>query len=124
MPLAPSLLKNFPAIAPDSAFVKVVPSGNYTTGGDTLNISPGAMSDPLGKGIIGYPEAPPTVCPEVSGYVGFTATAVGAYAVVVPGATLGTYKLQQFLAGGTELTNGAAYPAGFLTGYWIVQVYF
>ena len=121
--LSPSLLKYFPVLEPDSAFLKVVPTANYTSGGDTLNISPSALADPNGKGIIGYPETPPSVPPTVTSVVGMTGADLGLYAEVVPGTTLGNYKLQMFLPGGTEVSGGA-YGAGILTGYFIVQVIF
>lgn len=125
--LSPSLLKYFPKIAPDSTIMKVTPSGSYVAGGDTLNISPSALADPNGVGVVGYPDADvlPSVCPEVIGYVGFTGASENQSAVVIPGATQGTYKLQQFAspaAGGAELSAGA-YASTMLTGYWLVKVY-
>jgi hypothetical protein len=123
MALTNSLLKYFPAIAPDSTFMKVVPSGSYTAGGDTLNISPSALTDPNGKGLIGYPDAGilPGVVPFVTAIVGMTSSYVGMYANVVPGTTQATYKLQMFLPGGTEVSAGA-YAAGLLTGYFEICV--
>jgi len=123
--LAVALQKYIPEGVPEAAIIKVTPSGNYTEGGDTLNLVSGTWSDPNGKGIIGYPENPPGVNPVVESNVGFTGADEGAYAVVVPGATLATYKLQVFAPGGTELTGSpTAYPAGILTGYFLLKVYF
>src|SRR5580704_16523265 len=125
MPLAPSLLKYFPTSPqPDSAFVKLTPSGSYTTGGDTFSISPSALADPNGKGVIGYPDSGllPAVCPIVTGNVGMTESGNSANITtnVIPGTTQANYKLQIFV-NGTEV-SAAAYPAGLLTGYFILQV--
>jgi hypothetical protein len=125
MSLAAALEKYTPQGVPDSAIVKLTPSGSYSTGGDTFSIAPGSWTDPNGKGIINYPDSGviPSVDPVVVGNVGLTSTSEGAYAVVVPGTTQSTYKLQIFAPGGTEISAGA-YAAGILSGYFLVQVYF
>lgn len=118
MAISLSVLKYSPAVNPDRVFLKVAFSGNYVTGGDTLNLTPDSWTDPNGLGLIGEPSAPPTVAPGV-----FSASLDGAYAQVVPGTTLATYKLQCFEAGGTEVPAGA-YPAGFTGGSAVLEVVF
>ena len=114
-----SLFKYTPAGVPDTAHIKVVPTGNYTTGGDTLNLNPSALADPLGLGIIGFPSNPPQTPPIVD-QTFFTGAYAGYSASIVPGATLGTYKLQIW-NGGVELGAGA-YPAGILNQYIAIEV--
>lgn len=122
--LSPSLLKYFPQIAPDSALIKLTPSANYATGGDTFSIAPGALADPNGKGVIGYPSGIPACPPLVIGNFGMTETGNSANITtnVIPGATQGAYKLQVFV-NGTEVSAGA-WPAALLTGYFALQVFF
>lgn len=124
--LTPSLLKYFPVLEPDSAFIKLTPSGSYTTTGDTFSISPSALADPNGKGVIGYPDSGviPSVPPICTGNVGMTESGNSANITtnVIPGTTQATYKLQIFV-NGTEV-SASTYPAGLLTGYFIVQVIF
>jgi hypothetical protein len=121
MSLAIALQKYTPEGVPNTAVIEGTPSGSYTAGGDTLNLTPNTWTDPNGKGLIGYPQNPPGECPKVTGYVGFTGAYEGAYAIVIPGTTLATYKLQQFLPGGTEFSTGA-YNAAVTGGYWIIEV--
>lgn len=109
--LIENVLKYSPPGVPDRLFLQLVLAGNYTTGGDTLNLNPSAFKDPNGIGILGYPERVPIVPPAP-----FSWNFTGAYALyepyVVPGQTLGTYKIQ-IANGGVELGAGA-YPAGLL----------
>ena len=119
--LIENVLKYSPPGVPDRLFLQCVFEGNYTTGGDTLNLNPSAFKDPNAKGVLGYPDAVPAVTPSV-----FSQDFTGAYAlynaVVVPGATLGTFKLQ-IANGGVELGAGA-YPAGILGQSVTLEVVF
>jgi len=94
-------------------------TGNYTLGGDTLNLNPSSFGDPNGIGLLGYPDHVPGIAPTV-----FSQNFTGAYqlyqASVVPGTTLGNFKLQ-IASGGVELGAGA-YPAGLLNQYVILEV--
>lgn len=120
--LAVALVKYTPEGVPNKAVIKATPSGNYLTGGDTLNLTPGTWSDPNGKGIIGYPSGPPSELPLLIGNVGMTESGNSANITgnIIPGTTLATYKLQIFVDG-TEVSAGA-YPAGLLTGYFEIAV--
>jgi hypothetical protein len=109
MAFTENVLKYSPPGVPDRLFLQIIPTGNYVTGGDTLNLNPSAFKDPNGIGILGYPDSVPKVPPAP-----FSWNFTGAYALyepyVVPGATLGTFKVQ-IANGGVELGAGA-YPAG------------
>ena len=48
--LTENVLKYSPAGVPDRLFLQLVFTGNYATGGDTLNLNPSAFKDPTGKG--------------------------------------------------------------------------
>jgi len=119
MALIEQVLKYSPNGVPDRLFLKCILTGNYTAGGDPLNLNPTAFQDPNGIGILGYPDTVPQIDPAV-----FSQVFTGAYALyqaqVVQGATLGTYKLQ-IQSGGVELAAGA-YPAGLLNQYVIIEV--
>jgi hypothetical protein len=123
--LAPSLLKYFPNIDPDSTIMKLTPSGSYSTGGDTFSIAPSALADPNGKGVVNYPDVDilPSAAPVVEGNFGMTESGNSANITtnVIVGTTQANYKLQIFV-NGTEVSAGA-YPAGLLTGYFQVKVY-
>ena len=78
-------------------------SGNYVAGGDTVNLQ--AITLHIGQSpsdTIGYPGTikHSEVCNAPAGYTG----------ILIPGATLATWKLQIWAADGTELAAGA-YPA-------------
>jgi hypothetical protein len=111
---------------PDRMFLALSFSGNYGAGGgagDTLNITPYQSSgnttgftDPkniFAKSIAVNPDVPPGV---------FAENLVGGYVQAYLGATPETAVLRCFNANGTELTQGAAYPAGFLAGLVILEV--
>jgi len=123
MALSLTLLKYSPNVNPDRILLKVGFSGSYVAGGDTLNINPASYLDPNGVGVLGYPTTPPLVVPGVFHENLTDSTGPGAYVQVIPGATLGTYKLQAFNHGGAEL-SAAAYPAGFASGVAIIEVVF
>ena len=120
MALTENVLKYSPEGVPDRLTLQCVLAALYATGGDTLNLNPSAFKDPNGKGLLGYPDALPKQVNVVN--TNFT----GAYALyqayVVPGATLGTYKLQ-IANGGVELGAGA-YPAGLLGQSVTLEVLF
>jgi hypothetical protein len=119
MALTENVMKYSPAGVPDRLFLQCVLSGNYVLGGDTLNLNPSAFKDPNGVGLLGYPDSVPKINPSI-----FSTNFTGAYALyeanVVPGATLGTFKVQ-FASGGVELGAGA-YPAGMFGQSFIVEV--
>lgn len=80
-------------------------SGNYSTGGDTLDLTPimSALGAQSIKQVGLEPQGPAT------GFAG-----VGGYYVVIPGTTLANWKIKLFTAGGAELGAGA-YPASVTT---------
>lgn len=126
MALAVALIKYAPEGVPEKALVKVTMSNTpagYVAGGDTLNLTSSTWSDPNGKGLIGYPTFPPSMDPSISNSAGFTSTAVGTYATIVPGTNLTNYKIQILTPGGSELAAGN-YPADMLTGYFELEVFF
>lgn len=81
-------------------------SGNYATGGDTVNLT--AVTNPQNHngGSFGFPVNIQDYSVEQGGG-GYTAE-------LIPGATPATWKLKVFSAPGTELAAGA-YPAA-ITG--------
>jgi hypothetical protein len=91
-------------------YLIATPSGNYVTGGDTVNLQ--AIVPPFGKGdaMIGYPGTinESTVASAPAGYT----------AMLIPGATLNAWKLKVYSAPGTELA-AAAYPAAILAGVFL-----
>ncbi len=80
-------------------------SGNYTTGGDTLDFTP-VMN------LLPTSQAPVQFSAYSQGGTSFTY-------VAVQGASFNNWKLKVFQAGGTEITGGAPYPAG-VTGDTVV----
>ena len=92
-------------------YLIATPSGNYSTGGDTVNLQ--AITPTIGQmdAKVGYPG---TISEsEVS-------SAPGGYtAVLIKGATLATWKLQIYSAAGAELAAGA-YPAAITGGVFIL----
>ena len=84
-------------------------SGNYPSGGETLDLSSaaalaGSTQQPLGVDIISQ-------------------NANAGYYVPQKGSSLSNWKLRCFAAGGTELTAGA-YPAAFTSDIIAVDVAF
>ena len=119
--LVEQVQKYSPAGVPDRLFLKCIFTGNYPTGGDTLNLNPSAFTDPNGIGLLGFPDKVPTVAPAP-----FTWNFTGAYQLyqpsVVPGSTLNNFKLQ-ISSSGVELGAGA-YPAGILGQSVTLEVVF
>jgi hypothetical protein len=116
MALQPSIVKYTPNGVPNEAIVSIAASGNYVTGGDTVNLNPQNIKDPNGVGLIGYPENQPKTPPSIDAQA-----LSGYYAQLVPGATLGANKIQFFLSEGNELAAGA-YPAAILGGTLTVKL--
>jgi hypothetical protein len=83
--------------------ITVIPSGNYTPGGDTFDLT--AITNP--KVIpLGKPSALPKFATVVNSPAGYSAE-------FVAGATMQTCKLKVFASPGNELA-AAAYPAALL----------
>lgn len=106
--IKPSLIQNDPLIEPTGQILGLTFSGNYSTGGDTLNLTPSNISDPGLQGVLG-PNQTPVAVDVLQENLG------GYYVEVIPGASLSTWKVQCFQPGGTEVAAGA-YPAAFTTG--------
>lgn len=102
--------------SPQFALVKVTRSGDYVAGGDTVNLNPSAISDPNGIGLLGYPLSVPKLPIAVD-----SEADQGYIATIVPGATLGTFKIQYWSAEGVELAGGA-YPAAITAGSLVLRV--
>jgi hypothetical protein len=79
-------------------WLALVFSGNYVTGGDTLDLT--AVTNPNGHSVEGFFEIP------ASAGV-FSENIGGYYCQLVPGATLQTYKVKVFAPGGAEHAAGA-----------------
>ena len=96
------------------AWLQIVPTGNYTTGGDVLDLTK-IVVNASGVSLI---KAPP-LCLVAGGLLS------GYSAQIVPGtntANLATaYKIKFFSAAGTELA-AAAYPAVLLAGNVVVLI--
>ena len=87
-------------------YVAIVPSGNYSTGGDTLDLTalknPIFLPDPF---LARVPISVGVMNEEMSGnYVG-----------ILPGTAPNNYKIKFYQPGGAELTAGA-YPAAITGG--------
>lgn len=124
MSIAVAVAKYSPAVNPDRVILKLTFSGNYVLGGDTVNLNPASWSDPNDVGVIGNPLNPPSIDPSVYSTT-YTGSSVGGSVAIVPGTTLATYKLQQFVPGGNagvELSAGA-YPAGILAGNCFIEMF-
>lgn len=107
MSLAVTVLKSQKDLRSKKIKVKVVASGNYAPGGDTLNLQGATNPNFLTDATFGYP-----------GTIDFYAvdqTPDGYTANLIPGSTLANWKLQIFSAANTELAAGA-YPAGISGG--------
>jgi hypothetical protein len=94
-------------------YLIATPSGNYVTGGDTVNLQ--AITPALGQleGTVGYPGNIKNYS-VISAPDGYTAN-------LIKGGTLATWKLQVFSASTAELA-AAAYPAGVLAGTFVIEV--
>lgn len=102
--------------SPQFALVKVTRTGNYTTGGDPVNLNPSAWSDPNGMGLLGEPLAVPGLPVAID-----SEADTGYYAQIVAGATLAAFKIQYFTSEGNELAQ-AAYPNAILNGTLVLRV--
>ena len=79
---------------------KLVFSGSYVTGGDTLDLSGVASLVPSGS-------PPLQVFCEGNGSAATAQSFIGGYYVAITGASLATWKVKIFAAAGTELAAGA-----------------
>ncbi|MDE2102973.1 MAG: hypothetical protein KGL39_37360 [Patescibacteria group bacterium] len=106
MALALSVLSVDTDLRKKEVVVKAVASGNYATGGDTVDLT--AVTNPSNRigGFFGYPGTIEDNSVE-QGAGGYTAE-------LVPGTSLSNWKLKIYSAPGTELAAGA-YPAA-ITG--------
>jgi hypothetical protein len=84
-------------------YLIATPTGNYVTGGDTVNLREDAR--------VGFPGIVKES--EVS------SAPAGYAAVLIPGTTLNNWKLKIYSVAGTELA-AAAYPAAILAGVFIL----
>ena len=86
-----------------TCYAVLTPSGSYVTGGDTVDLTPIASQVPSATlvevDVIGQGNT-----------AGTSWTAIGNYYAIVQGATLNAWKLQCWVAAGTQLAAGA-YPA-------------
>ena len=87
-------------------YVAIVPSGNYSTGGDTLDLTglknPIFLPDPF---LARVPISVGVMNEEMSGF----------YLGILPGTAPNNYKIKFYQPGGVELTAGA-YPAAVTGG--------
>jgi hypothetical protein len=92
-------------------YLIATPTGNYVTGGDTVNLQ--AITPRLGQedAQVGFPGIVKES--EVS------SAPAGYAAVLIPGTTLNNWKLKIYSVAGTELA-AAAYPAAILAGVFIL----
>jgi len=91
--------------------LKAVASGNYATGGDTVNLTSILNPNNITNAVAGYPGriTEPIVKQFAGGYV----------AELIPGTTLANWKLKIFSAPATELAAGA-YPAAITGDFFIL----
>ena len=86
-------------------YVQIVPSGNYSTGGDTFDLTalknPNYLPDPY---LARVPVSIGVMNEEMSGY----------YVGILPGTATNNYKIKFYQPGGSEVAAGA-YP-GAITG--------
>ena len=92
--------------------VKVVASGNYVTGGDTVDLTNVSNPNFLSDQRFGQNSS-------INDYEVVQAPA-GYTAELVPGATLATWKLMVFSAPNTQLA-AAAYPAAITGDFFILR---
>jgi hypothetical protein len=116
MPLAPTALKQNREVNSNSLFINPTPSGNYSTGGDTLNL--GAIANPKGLNVTGPTNSVTNLLVGV-----FSENLSGYYAQVVPGTTLANFKVKFFALGGAEVSAGA-YPSQITSGSLVLSVLF
>jgi len=116
MSLAPTALKQNREVNSNSLFIDPKPSGNYVTGGDTLNL--GAIANPKGLDVTGPTNSVTNLLVGV-----FSDNSSGYYAQVIPGTTLANYKVQWYAPGGTQVSAGA-YPSQITSGQTILSVLF
>jgi hypothetical protein len=111
MPLALTVQAVQHTLRTKQLYLIATPSGSYVTGGDTVNLQAITPGKGLADATVGYPG---TINESE------VASAPGGYnALLVPGATLSTWKLKVYSVAGTELT-AAAYPAAVLAGVFIL----
>lgn len=115
MAIAISLLDYTPGVRNTTLYLGLTFSGNYTVGGDALNLE--CISNPNGLEAEGFFEVPLNGGPGV-----FFENLDGYYVqpVVAGVSSPASYKLQVFAPGGSELT-AEAYPAA-ITGGSVVLV--
>lgn len=98
-----------------TTYASLTPSGNYVTGGDTVDFTGMASLVPSGA-------VPIEVDVVGQGNTAGTSwTAIGNYYALVQGTTIANYKLQCWVAAGTQLAAGA-YPATVTNDKIIVKV--
>ena len=98
-----------------TTYAVLTPSGSYVTGGDTVDLTPIASLTPSGSlpieiDVVGQGNT-----------AGTSWTAIGNYYAVVQGTALNNYKLQCWVAAGTQLAAGA-YPATVTNDKILVKV--
>jgi hypothetical protein len=108
MSLARTVLQNSPVNNPDAVDLTVVASGNYSTNGDTLDLTPSTFLNPAGVDVIGPNQRPESVSILESNIGGY-------YAQIVEAAALNGWKVKFFAPGGAEVA-AAAYPAAITGG--------
>ena len=115
-----------PVSNPDRFVFQATFSGTYGANGgvgDALNLTPFQSSsnttgftDPyelLGEELVANPAVPPGV---------FAEQLAGGYVQAYLGSSLNNAYLRCYAANGTELTQGAAYPANFLSGQAVLEI--
>lgn len=110
MAIVVSLLDYTPGVRNSTLYLGLTFSGNYTSGGDALNLE--APANTAGLEVEGLSEAP------LSGGPGIFFESLDGYYVqpVVAGVTSpSSYLLQVFTPGGSELAAGS-YPSAVLNG--------
>jgi hypothetical protein len=110
MAIAVSLLDYTPGMRNSTLYFGLSFSGNYTTGGDTLNLESPANS--TGLEVEGLFETPMSGGPGI-----FFESLDGYYLqpVVTGVSSPSSYRLQVFTPGGTELAAGS-YPSAVVNG--------
>lgn len=109
-----------PANNPDTLTFKATFSGTYA-GPELLNLTPvsganaGGFTDPGGLGPP-YPDRPLTTAPSVADDLG------GPYTELHLGSTLLNCALHVYQSNGTEVVQGAAFPAGVTAGSTLITV--
>ena len=114
------LIGRSPANNPDTLIFKVTYASPYA-GPEVLNLTPysgantGGFTDP---GLLGppSPDRPLATAPESSDDLG------GAYTECHLGTSLLNCALHVYAANGTEMVQGAAFPAGVLAGSTLLKV--